>query len=116
MITNNSNMYMITRVLFQREKREITLREGDPKKKEQEEAQTEEGMQSGKETPKEKKNRRRSVQSEWGRTKTEVLGVLDKGLKYAPIKNLNKFDTYIGIQKYVRKIKIKKNILSNPQE
>lgn len=45
----------------------------------------------------------------------EELAVLDKGLKYAPIQNLNKFDTYIGIRKYVRKICIKKAILSNPQ-
>lgn len=32
----------------------------------------------------------------------EEIRVLDKGLKYAPIKNLNKFDTYVHIQKYVR--------------
>lgn len=38
---------------------------------------------------------------------TEEMAVLDKGLKHAPIKNLNKFDTYIGIQKYMRKINIK---------
>lgn len=44
----------------------------------------------------------------------EELSVLDKGLKYAPIQNLNKFNTYIRIRKYVRKITIKKALLSNP--
>lgn len=42
------------------------------------------------------------------------MAVLDKGLKHAPVRNLNKFDSYIGIQNYVRKINIKKYILSNP--
>lgn len=42
------------------------------------------------------------------------MAVLDKGLKHAPVKNLNKFNTYIGIQKYIRKINIKKYMLSNP--
>lgn len=45
----------------------------------------------------------------------EELAVLDKGLTYAPTQNLNTFDTYIGICKYIRKINIKKAILSNPQ-
>lgn len=40
--------------------------------------------------------------------------MLDKGLKHAPIKNLNKFYTYTGIQKYIRKINIKKYIMNNP--
>lgn len=43
----------------------------------------------------------------------EIAFFLDNGLKHAPMKNLNKFDTYIGIQKYIRKINIKKYILSN---
>lgn len=44
----------------------------------------------------------------------EEIGVLDKGLKYAPVKNLDKFETYIQIQKYVRTLNIKKYIASNP--
>lgn len=43
----------------------------------------------------------------------EEIGVLDKGLKYAPTKNLHKFYTYIGIQKYVRRLNIKKYFTSN---
>lgn len=44
----------------------------------------------------------------------EELQVLDKGLKYAPKRNFDKFQTYIGLQKYVRKLNIKKYILGNP--
>lgn len=44
----------------------------------------------------------------------DELSVLDKGLKYAPANNLNKFDTYIGILKYIRKVNVKKYYLSNP--
>lgn len=39
---------------------------------------------------------------------------MDKSLKFAPIKNLNTFDTYINIQKYVRTLNIKKYFLSKP--
>lgn len=41
------------------------------------------------------------------------MAVLDKGLKHAPKSNLNKFNTYIGIQKYIRKINIKKYMMNN---
>lgn len=44
---------------------------------------------------------------------TEELAVLDKGLKHAPTNNLNKSNTYIGIQKYIRKINIKKYVMNN---
>lgn len=44
---------------------------------------------------------------------TEELTVLDRGLKHAPVKNLNKFDTYIGIRKYVRKLNMKKYFLNH---
>lgn len=44
----------------------------------------------------------------------EKIGVLDKGLKYAPTKNLDKFQNYIGIQKFVRKLNITKYTVGNP--
>lgn len=31
------------------------------------------------------------------------IKVIDKGLKFAPTNNLNKFETYVNIQKYMRK-------------
>lgn len=40
--------------------------------------------------------------------------MLDRGLKYAPTRNLNKFQTYINLQKYIRSLNIKKYFLSNP--
>lgn len=40
--------------------------------------------------------------------------VLNKGLKYVPAKQLNKFSTFIDIQKYVRKLNIQRYFLSNP--
>lgn len=46
-------------------------------------------------------------------TDTEKL-VLDKGLKFAPSRRLNKFQTYIDIHKFVRKLSIKRYISSNP--
>lgn len=44
----------------------------------------------------------------------EELKVLDRGLKYAPVKNLNKFDTFIQIHKYIRTLNQKKYFLSKP--
>lgn len=40
-------------------------------------------------------------------TENEIR-VLDKGLKFAPKKNLNKFNTYIDINKFARSLHIKK--------
>lgn len=39
--------------------------------------------------------------------------VLDKELKFAPTKNLNTFETYVNIQKYMRKVNIKKYFIYN---
>lgn len=39
---------------------------------------------------------------------------MDLGLKFAPKKSPNKFDTYIEIQKFVRNISIKKFFALNP--
>lgn len=41
--------------------------------------------------------------------------VLDKGLKFAPKRNLNIFDTYIDIQRYTRKLNIQKYFLNKPE-
>lgn len=41
---------------------------------------------------------------------------MDKGIKYAPKKGLNKFETYIGIQKCIRKLNVKKYYAQNPVE
>lgn len=38
----------------------------------------------------------------------EEMKVLDLGLKYAPDKNLDPFEVYIDLQKFVRKLNIKK--------
>lgn len=38
--------------------------------------------------------------------------VLDFGLKYAPDKDLDKFEAYIDLQKFVRKINIKRFLAS----
>lgn len=38
--------------------------------------------------------------------------LLDKGLKYAPKQNLNKFNLHVDIQKYTRKLNIKKYMLN----
>lgn len=46
-------------------------------------------------------------------TKAE-LTTLDKGLKYAPTRNFNKFEMYVDIQKYTRKLNIKKYMLTKP--
>lgn len=48
-------------------------------------------------------------------SREEIL-VLDKGIKYALKKGLNKFDTYVGVQKLVRKLNIKKYYALNPVE
>lgn len=44
---------------------------------------------------------------------TQELSILDKGLKFAPQKRLDKFHTFIDIHKFVRKINIKRYIASN---
>lgn len=44
-------------------------------------------------------------------SKAELL-TLDKGLKYAPKRNLNKFEVYMDIQKYTRKLNIQKYMLN----
>lgn len=38
-------------------------------------------------------------------SQTELI-TLDKGLKFAPKRNLSKFDVYVDIQKYTRKLNI----------
>ena len=40
--------------------------------------------------------------------------VLDKGLKFVPPKTLNKFDTFMDVQKFVRKMNIQRYFISNP--
>lgn len=40
--------------------------------------------------------------------------ILDKGLKFAPPKGLNKFQTFMDIHKYIKKVYIKCYFLSNP--
>lgn len=40
--------------------------------------------------------------------------VLEKGLKFVPPKRLNKFTTFIDIQKYVRKLNVQRYIIPNP--
>lgn len=42
------------------------------------------------------------------------IRVLDRGLKFAPVQNMNKFDTYVNIHKFVRNVNMKKYFLSNP--
>lgn len=42
------------------------------------------------------------------------IRVLDKGLKFAPKCNLSKFDTYIDIRRYIRKLNIQKYMLNKP--
>ena len=44
----------------------------------------------------------------------DEIRVLDKGLKFAPVRNLNKFETYVSVQKYIRNLNLKKYFLSNP--
>lgn len=46
----------------------------------------------------------------------EEISILDKGIKFAPKKGLNKFDTYVGVQKFIRKLNIKKYFALNPVE
>lgn len=48
-------------------------------------------------------------------SKEEIL-TLDKGIKFAPKKGLNKFETYVGLQKFIRKLNIKKYYAINPIE
>lgn len=50
-----------------------------------------------------------------GSTEDE-LRVLDKGLKFAPVYDFNKFYTYVNLQKFVRNLNIKKTFLSKPAE
>lgn len=42
----------------------------------------------------------------------DELKVLDKGFKFAPVKNFNKFQTYISLQKFIRTLNIKRYFLS----
>lgn len=44
----------------------------------------------------------------------EEIRVLDKSLKYAPVKNPNKFDTSVQIQKCMRTLNQNKYFLSKP--
>lgn len=39
---------------------------------------------------------------------------LSRGLKYAPPRRLSKFYTFVDVQKYIRKINIKRYLISNP--
>lgn len=48
-------------------------------------------------------------------SREEIL-TLDKGIKFAPKKGLNKFKTYVGVQKFIRKLNIKKYYALNPVE
>lgn len=78
-------------------------------------SRTKRGNRAGKRLKKKKRTLGENVVNLSGiELTTEQLAVLDKGLKHAPVRNLNKFETYIGIQKYIRKIYIKKYILNNP--
>lgn len=49
-----------------------------------------------------------------GELTREEIKVLDKGLKFAPKKNLNTFNAYVDINKFTRSLHIKKYMLSNP--
>lgn len=40
--------------------------------------------------------------------------LLNKGLKFAPPRGLDKFQTYIDIHKFVRRVNIKRYMASNP--
>lgn len=44
----------------------------------------------------------------------DEISLLDKGLKFAPPQRLNKFQTYMDIHKYTRKLSVKRYIMSNP--
>lgn len=44
----------------------------------------------------------------------EETFVLNKGLKCVPPKQMNRFNTFIDIHKYIRRINIQRYILSNP--
>ena len=44
----------------------------------------------------------------------EEKHVLDKGLKYVPPRTLNKFSTFIDVQKFVRKLSIQRHFLAPP--
>lgn len=46
-------------------------------------------------------------------TRSETL-TLNQGLTYAPRKPLNKFQMFLDMQKYIRKLSIKRYFLSNP--
>lgn len=48
-------------------------------------------------------------------SREEIL-TLDKGIKFAPKRGLNKFETYIGVQKFIRKLNVKKYYALNPIE
>lgn len=42
------------------------------------------------------------------------ISLLNKGFKFAPPKKLNKFQTYIDVHRYVRKINIKQHFALAP--
>lgn len=42
------------------------------------------------------------------------IRVLNKGLKFAPTPKVSKFEAYIGVEKFIRKICLKKYFLKNP--
>lgn len=46
----------------------------------------------------------------------EEIFTLDRGIKYAPKKGLNKFQTYVGIQTFIRKLNVMKYYVQNPME
>lgn len=45
---------------------------------------------------------------------TDELHVLNKGLKLAPKAKLNKFQTFIDIQKFTRQLRMKRYLIQNP--
>lgn len=42
------------------------------------------------------------------------MEVLAQGLKFAPDKNLDKFESYVVIEKYLRKLNIQKHFCGQP--
>lgn len=71
-----------------------------------------EGMQGRDEDPKEEESiRHKGIFNISGIELTKrALQVLDQGLKFAPKTPLNNFETYVGIQKFIRSINIMKHL------
>lgn len=42
------------------------------------------------------------------------LCVLDKGLKFAPSKKLNKFETFVDVHEYIRRLNVQRHFIANP--